>query len=509
MAKIHLMVGIACLTAFCSCVDFEKQTMTYKYDKEKDQLRIFQEYEGIYGNNNKIYENNISEEEKSHLDYVMNNERTFFFSNWVFEYDRGKVKKEINEKKKEIKNAEDDREIKTGKALVRFGENILHNIKVTNGKFYLNNEKKLSGYQLVTINQISKLIDELNSLFNNHPELLEKIYEESSKETQLLFKKASKSGHKWLILDRNCIKARIPLSKQDFKNSFIRSDIESIRFMLENDFWIFYFNDVMEISFGTPEAKLVEIKAKLSKKYKYKPNAMKYVSEKYGIEKEIDIKKIKDEYLKTETKENKADPDYYPGKKLGRPEIWRKTDDGILNVVFSEGYFYALKIILNISQENLEKCIDPKLKHKDLINTEGNPEKLRGKVYNLKGQLIRIEEKMPRASKDRGKEIPEDLILYVGQILEKGSGMPYTFRAVTVPEGIKVGDEVEIPGIYIQIYSYENRVGTTTHTPFIFGKILKKVEDKEKIKLPTKYILKTSELKEYRMHPEKRIKKND
>src|SRR5881409_2309150 len=43
------LVLVACLALFSGCLEFEQQTLTYRYDAKTDTLRIFQSYQGIFG----------------------------------------------------------------------------------------------------------------------------------------------------------------------------------------------------------------------------------------------------------------------------------------------------------------------------------------------------------------------------------------------------------------------------------------------------------------------------
>ena len=36
--------------SFSSCIEFEREKLTYVHDEEKDELRVTLRYEGIYGN---------------------------------------------------------------------------------------------------------------------------------------------------------------------------------------------------------------------------------------------------------------------------------------------------------------------------------------------------------------------------------------------------------------------------------------------------------------------------
>src|SRR5919198_2743031 len=80
------------LALLTGCLEFGKQTMSYHYDKATDTLRIFQDYHGIFGEDAKGKPGEgLSAEEQEQLESVLKGQRTFFFSNWIFEYNRQQI----------------------------------------------------------------------------------------------------------------------------------------------------------------------------------------------------------------------------------------------------------------------------------------------------------------------------------------------------------------------------------------------------------------------------------
>ena len=88
MRRSALAAAILLLTS--SCIEFEKQTLTFRYDRTEERLRIFQVYEGIFGGER---QEGLKDDEKKQLDSVFERERTFFFANWIWEYDRASTDK--------------------------------------------------------------------------------------------------------------------------------------------------------------------------------------------------------------------------------------------------------------------------------------------------------------------------------------------------------------------------------------------------------------------------------
>src|SRR5439155_20837429 len=87
------------------CLEFEDQTLTYRYDAGTDTLRIFQDYHGIFGADDTA---KVTEAEVEQLDSVLKGQRTFFFANWILEYNREQLRELLQElkdpqKRKEMK----------------------------------------------------------------------------------------------------------------------------------------------------------------------------------------------------------------------------------------------------------------------------------------------------------------------------------------------------------------------------------------------------------------------
>ena len=87
------------------CLEFEDQTLTYRYDAGTDTLRIFQDYHGIFGADDAA---KVTPAEEEQLDSVLKGQRTFFFANWILEYNREQLREFLGqlkdpEKRKEMK----------------------------------------------------------------------------------------------------------------------------------------------------------------------------------------------------------------------------------------------------------------------------------------------------------------------------------------------------------------------------------------------------------------------
>jgi len=100
--RLFPLFSVACLALFTGCLDFEQQTLTYRYDAKTDTLRIFQSYQGIFGEDTN---DGLSPDEIEQLDSVLSGQRTFFFANWIWEYNHDELRQTMDELKHQTERA--------------------------------------------------------------------------------------------------------------------------------------------------------------------------------------------------------------------------------------------------------------------------------------------------------------------------------------------------------------------------------------------------------------------
>ena len=202
------------LVALQGCVEFERQIIVYRHDVERDELRMLMIYEGIYGKKADDY---------GELRSVLLRPRTFFFTNWILEYDR-------DDWVQELAHLDRERDTKPNAYKVAYRRLVkltLENVRVDNGAFYLNNEGKLSGYQLVTLSNVSGLVSAFNEMVNTaliHGELELNEVPLALSQSADVIRNAAYAGHQWIKLDEGELRMRIPLTNHDYDQ--FRLDVE-------------------------------------------------------------------------------------------------------------------------------------------------------------------------------------------------------------------------------------------------------------------------------------------
>ncbi|MCZ6641682.1 MAG: hypothetical protein O7F71_08905, partial [Gammaproteobacteria bacterium] len=191
-----LVLWIIGLVTLQACVEFERQTIQYRHDTERDELRMLMIYDGIYGEKARDY---------PELRSVLLRPRTFIFSNWVFEYDRDEIVQQLEELKGE-------QDTKLTLSLRRLFSLLLDNVRVDNGVFYLNNENKLAGYQQVTLSKVSELVAAFNQMVNTgliHDELDPTDFPFASSQSAYTIRRAAWAGHRWIELEQGELRIRL------------------------------------------------------------------------------------------------------------------------------------------------------------------------------------------------------------------------------------------------------------------------------------------------------------
>lgn len=197
------------LLLIAGCIEFESQNVTYTYNAAKDTLKIFSDYHGIFGADSA---DKISAEELKQLDSVLNTQRTFFFCNWISEFNEAQLREQL----KDMENSAKDAPLKPAQTHVQALLKLLvDNVKVKNGRFYLDSAGKLSAVQFVTVTHVSKLIAAGNVV------LRDTIQEEADKADgdaleKDVYRKSAERQVEYIKLEGNHLTLRFPATQKDF-----------------------------------------------------------------------------------------------------------------------------------------------------------------------------------------------------------------------------------------------------------------------------------------------------
>ncbi len=309
-----LICAAACLLSAASCISFEKQTLSFRYDKATDTLRIFQVYEGIYGS---ASDTELNADETKEILSVLREQRTFFFANWIFEFNRPDLEDSIRDIEERPQRDTDPRKeaaLQESRKLIML---LLANVTVKNGSFFLNGEEKLSGYQYVTVEHASQVIAQANRTISAWVLASGKDLPEAlSGESKQKILAAARRGYEWIRLDTACLVVRCPLSHRDVmafrrkaaarvlsalskkegREAALAELAETAAQWLLNDIWAWEADGAVTARVGHPSRPYAAVMFTINRG-KYKPNVVAFAKQHGGIAADADIAAERERFL--------------------------------------------------------------------------------------------------------------------------------------------------------------------------------------------------------------------
>jgi len=286
--SLSSLILFLCLT-FSSCIEFEREKLSYIHDVEKDELRVTLTYEGIFGNLDKgEYSQKNRDDVATHeslnqlqidqLESVLREKRAFFFNNWIAEYSKPSVEKMLKSIIKGNKHG------KFGDPENKLIELLHKNVDVQNVGFYKNKVGKLCGAQTVKISNISQVLASANEVIQRQiiahiPQLRKELEEKTpsawSQKTIDLIEKKLENKFEFIQLEGNLMTFSTILAEAEQKkvNEDILKDWPSgtrVKFRDEG----------IDVKIGGKDDKV----GKLSKKCfdEYQSNALNYIEKTHG-----------------------------------------------------------------------------------------------------------------------------------------------------------------------------------------------------------------------------------
>ena len=285
---VFLVIGLAALQG---CVEFERETIVWRHDPVRDELRMLMIYEGIFS------EGNI-ERSRKELRSVLLRPRTFLFSNWVLEYDRDAVldwRSDLHDDKDEIPPD-------TYAASVRLIDLVLENVFVDNGSFYLNQANKLAGYQQATIRNVAAIATAANQLINTA--LIDDELGASDislgSASEGMIQDAAYADHEWITLYEGELRLRFPVAPADYSEFVLeRADDDDWHALIEGGMRETYVVGILAVVFGQPWASTTTTSVAVDDG-PYEANLLEFVEEEGWLEPHPDFDAIVRRYVDRE-----------------------------------------------------------------------------------------------------------------------------------------------------------------------------------------------------------------
>jgi hypothetical protein len=306
--KIFRIVILFCFSIIItSCITFEGQNSAYRYDKKNDRLLIFQVYENIFASGPAIASTNTSktiqsepsltDDEKKELESVMKGQRTFFFSNWITEYNRENLIKDIRENKEKLQSAESTEKVQLEKS-ISLMEKLLASVFIKNGGFFFNDCGQLCGYQYVTVSNVSTLIPQVNKLISLY---VESDLSKTNITGQLERERVNDAirAENWVRLQGNQFHIMM-VTEQDIDREHRRARENNEKDFLgdiTNNLEITYQKPIGEITIGTSKQITTELFSPPSSSIR--TNLVDHVEKTYGIKKKVPVNKLRNKFLRS------------------------------------------------------------------------------------------------------------------------------------------------------------------------------------------------------------------
>ena len=296
-----------------SCIEFTRQSLSYRHDAPKDQLLVFLAYDGVYGTSGGT---SLDDAETGQLRSVMDGERAFFFSNWIFEFSRADLEEAVEDAK-----ASQEPLTPGEQATVELCRTALDCVKVVNGPLYIGTGDRLCGCQYLTVNGLSRLVGAANESINAH--VRETAIDElqgnplPSAASAEAWKDAAGRDHEWIRADGNRITVRIPLTYGDYvegrkrivgdmmsafqgEDATLESAWQTMRPWLEgmaSGAVYLYEDGCLEVRLGHPGERITTLTMTVTDSYH--ANAVEHVRETYGLSENVDLERLRDDFFST------------------------------------------------------------------------------------------------------------------------------------------------------------------------------------------------------------------
>ena len=269
-----------------SCVEFDKQSMAYRHDARGDRLLIFQVYERIHT------DGEPTEGEKKELASVVNGQRTFFFANWIFEYDREAITKSLAEAQDQLQETSDV-ERRTLQARIEFFQQLLDSVRVDKGKFFLNDQSELCAYQGVVVTHVSRLINKANHSISAEVEfqLASAECEFSRKQKQHIRSFMQRDG-RWVRFNGNQLCLGIPQTSEDYDDTAV-----FLQQLQERGQFVSYNDPFLDMRLGNRRTSRTVITLD-NLNGDYEPTLLEHVRDDYTLANSLNIPQLRDSFLR-------------------------------------------------------------------------------------------------------------------------------------------------------------------------------------------------------------------
>ena len=282
MNRLHSFPLLLLLFSFSSCIEFEREKLTYIHDEEKDELRVTLRYEGIFGNLDKgknsqngpydiTAKDTLNQKQIEQLESVLEKKRAFFFSNWIFEYNQNTLKEILKNEEEELATASKV----FGKPEKELIKALLDEIEVENVGFYVDAKGRLCGAQTLRLSNASKVIILANKVLGRQLKARLAEMKTFSSKTISLIKEKLKEDFPYIRLSGNLLHLSMIMNRAD-QVKFSENSLTQ----LPNGIRIEFSDEILSLKCGDKEDESGVVTMKCFNGYQ--ANALNYIEGKYS-----------------------------------------------------------------------------------------------------------------------------------------------------------------------------------------------------------------------------------
>ena len=285
MNRLHSFPILLFLFSFSSCIEFEREKLTYIHDEEKDEIRMTLRYEGIFGNlkksgqfvshqktpEDKALPEKLNQLQIEQLGSVLKEKQAFFFSNWIFEYNQNTLKEILKNEEEEL-TTEGRVFGKPEKELIK---SLLTEIEVENVGFYLDAKGRLCGAQTLKLTNVSKVITMANKVLGRQLKARLPEMKNFSPETITLISEQLKDDFPFIRLQGNLLHLSMIMNRSD-QEKFSENSLTK----LPNGIRIEFSDEILSLKCGDKDDESGFASMKCFEGYQ--PNALNYIEENYS-----------------------------------------------------------------------------------------------------------------------------------------------------------------------------------------------------------------------------------
>lgn len=288
----RLLFFAALALTFTGCIEFERQTMVYEHDAGADTLRIHQVYHGIHGADDVT---RLSDQERAQLASVMEGQRTFFFSNWIFELNVPLLRESLAGMGAPESNSLKEAERRATTNLLAL---LVANARVENGKFFLNEKGQPCGTQRVTLRNVSQVIAAGNAVIRRHWEVA--LKDKPTAEERELINASLARPEPFLTLKGQQLRLRVPFPRAEFDKigeegpklrTFISEFIRQGGSMSHE-------RGELQLRFGRTDTARESVTLPMNGAKDFQPNALGHIRDTFGVAKDFSPEQERENFFR-------------------------------------------------------------------------------------------------------------------------------------------------------------------------------------------------------------------